>query len=115
MASYIDQFSPLLDVVVDGTCQISVLRGDVHKKLVELGFLPQESDVQSVRLREKWNAKPGFLLRDGFTLQQSHIHLVEGRQIAVQVLLFVYILKVFVFNATFVLGFDRTKSVRRRS
>ena len=71
--------------VVEGTYPVSDLRKDVLEKLVELGKLPEGSPASLVRLREKWNVRAGGILRDGLTLRQHNVSLVEGREIAVQV------------------------------
>lgn len=74
-----------MSLVVDGTFLVSDLRKEVLSKLVEIGKVPEGAPASLVRLREKWNIRAGGLLRDGFTLRQSNVSLVEGREIIVQV------------------------------
>ena len=74
-----------MSVVLENTYLISDLRKDVLMKLVDLGKLPPGSLASRVRLREKWNTRAGGVLRDGLSLKQHNISLVEGREITVQV------------------------------
>lgn len=74
-----------MNAVVEGSYLVSDLRKDALCKLVELGHLAEGSPAGLVRLREKWNIRAGGILRDGLSLRQHNVSLVEGREIAVQV------------------------------
>jgi hypothetical protein len=81
----VEQFTPITDVVANGEYSVSDLRKEAHKKLIEMGKLPADAPISLIRLREKWPSSVGFLLRDGNTLRQQNISIIDGRQIAVQV------------------------------
>lgn len=81
-----EQFTLLMNVVVEGSYLISDLRKDVLNKLKELKKIPVDAPPSLVRLREKWNIRAGAVLRDGLTLREHNVSLVEGRELAVQIL-----------------------------
>lgn len=64
---------------------MSDLRNAIVQKLIELKKVPEDCAPGLVWIRDKWSTRVEGILRDGFTLKESRLSLVEGKEIVAQV------------------------------
>mmetsp|Transcript_17323 Transcript_17323/g.20394 ORF Transcript_17323/g.20394 Transcript_17323/m.20394 type:complete len:297 (+) Transcript_17323:3-893(+) len=74
-------FTPLVSLAISEKLKIREV-----KKLLSVSVDPPISDCQCIRLRDKKLTSADAILRDAATVRRSLMNLVDGRQVAVQVL-----------------------------